>query len=746
MTDVIDEAFINEMVTLLDSGALELSGIEGLTEAPTYQLCAGGSRSDTETSSNDTKHPKRRIMLREKETKRRRVYRQRLKDDRNALQHEVDGLTLTLETMKQTVLHRKVTNDRTFEKNGDDNGNVDVDMWKAMATWELEALKHAQGEQKQLLSTIASKSKIIKDLRSVVLSRFSKHATSPIQELAAAVTEKPSDDSLYEAYLHEVDVNYSRIDDEFRACGFHSKPKGITNSVVMNSDGSTKEFLHVNKALQPFRFLSFCDVIWRLSGRDHRQQDRELYDNFKDPDNNTIAVKFRVSKVLSTGAMVSMQQRLVVRRYVEANHFVLVWKLFVEGEGFYHGMHSNESGWCRLRPSTSQDGTWMEMYVRRSPMHYRVALSRGEAVRLFDDVLDDLIKEDHEEFMRAEEKRENRNTEAAKRRKRHCHKVKEEKKVLAQQASELVVQLSRLQRAKTEMKARQLQNFTLGAWKAVSLRQLERRLQVEKQQKLLKDEVALKSRMIHQMNRLLRENLQSQQENIISFESMNPSLETEGLSLFKTMSSEMDDLYLQTDKVMRGLTLKSSSVPLQYNLTRKWDQGVLYFDSADKIKFPYDFKETWYTISAVLVSGSVTDLVTTMERKNKNIVNMNYRTKYKSRQGGTAECLIYSVARRYVEKDRLVHVWRRFIEGKGEFHGYHAEETAWLIVRPSNETFDTVSDTILESYSRLVPMVFGNLPGCDMDIDRFVQIIAESRKNETKLMVEMMEKLITNDQ
>eukprot|EP00644_Phytophthora_capsici_P016900 jgi/Phyca11/20184/fgenesh1_pg.PHYCAscaffold_59_\ len=41
------------------------------------------------------------------------------------------------------------------------------------------------------------------------------------------------------------------------------------------------------------------------------------------------------------------------------------------------------------------------------------------------------------------------------------------------------------------------------------------------------------------------------------------------------------------------------------------------------------------------------------------------------------------ISRFYKEKDRLIFIWKMSSEGEGAFSGLHAEETAWMIVRPT---------------------------------------------------------------
>jgi hypothetical protein len=63
----------------------------------------------------------------------------------------------------------------------------------------------------------------------------------------------------------------------------------------------------------------------------------------------------------------------------------------------------------------------------------------------------------------AEDRREIRNVQAAKRRQRYRQKLRDERETLTVQASELSGELTNLQVAKAELKARQAGNLALGA-------------------------------------------------------------------------------------------------------------------------------------------------------------------------------------------------------------------------------------------------------------------------------------------
>ncbi|KAF1784818.1 hypothetical protein GQ600_24035 [Phytophthora cactorum] len=127
-------------------------------------------------------------------------------------------------------------------------------------------------------------------------------------------------------------------------------------------------------------------------------------------------------------------------------------------------------------------------------------------------------------------------------------------------------------------------------WRAVAARQLERRMQAEQQQKLLRAEVVGRTRLIPQMSLLLEDRLKSkQQDRLISYEWVETNCETGGSALFTTMLEELDDAYLRTDDFVHGLEFESA-VQVAYTLTRNQKDGVLYFDSADRVVVPYNFE------------------------------------------------------------------------------------------------------------------------------------------------------------
>eukprot|EP00644_Phytophthora_capsici_P005951 jgi/Phyca11/97785/e_gw1.2.733.1 len=332
-----------------------------------------------------------------------------------------------------------------------------------------------------------------------------------------------------------------------------------------------------------------------------------------------------------------------------------------------------------------------------------------------------------------------RNAQAAKRRHRYRQQLKEERESLKAQTTQLSGQLLKLQKARAQLKAKQAENLAFGAWRAIAVRQLEQRLQAEKRQKVLREEVASRARMIRRMNILLHERLQNRETNpIISLEWMKTNREADGSELVKSMMSEFDTQYAQIDEVSRGLEFKTS-IPMSHDLTKKWQDGVLYFDSADRMEYPYGFEQTAEVLTTLFMSDDEVNWESIQVQGIKDTFAMKYRTTYQVSPGRYSSFVVYGATKKYRAKDRVVFLCRCFSEGCDEFEGFHSDETLWLVVRPSADSLNT---TILECYSRLIPMHFSSAPSCNENLDNFVKIVAEWGKQESNKMMELMERLL----
>jgi hypothetical protein len=248
--------------------------------------------------------------------------------------------------------------------------------------------------------------------------------------------------------------------------------------------------------------------------------------------------------------------------------------------------------------------------------------------------------------------------------------------------------------------------------------------------------------MIDEMSLLLQEQLQS--ERMISCEAVASS----GSALLTTLSSELDGVYAQTDEVFQH-TEYDPLDPKIYNLTRKRDRGMLYFDSADRMELPCDYERACDAVSVIMLSEPDATLQLSSARDVADTITVKYAVTYKLKQGGSARFIVHGAGKRYQEQDRVVYVWRSFTEGQDELDGLQSDETSWMIVRPwrkeEREDSSATSSSVLESYTRMVPVGFGSTSARNEDIDRFVGILAESGEQEIKDMIGAMEALVIKD-
>ncbi|KAG6946778.1 hypothetical protein JG688_00015843 [Phytophthora aleatoria] len=127
----------------------------------TARTLPGLIASDNQTSSSpsDQECQNTKDALRAKETKRRQVYRQRLKEERETLFVEAGELSKKLQRLKKTT--KKTTAHPEL--------NVRPSkVWKNVAVAELEARERAEQEFQRLVAAVTAQAKLIDDLTRIM--------------------------------------------------------------------------------------------------------------------------------------------------------------------------------------------------------------------------------------------------------------------------------------------------------------------------------------------------------------------------------------------------------------------------------------------------------------------------------------------------------------------------------------------------------------------------------------------------
>lgn len=149
----------------------------------------------------------------------------------------------------------------------------------------------------------------------------------------------------------------------------------------------------------------------------------------------------------------------------------------------------------------------------------------------------------------AERRRKITNAQAAKRRVKYLKRVKDKRETLKRQARDLTEDLQGMKDAqeKARKEVEKADALATSVWRATCIRQKERRMESEEQQRRLKAAVISRDQLIHQMHSLLQHRLASSQlEGLMLLEGK----EKKGTALFKTFVHELDTIHAQTDEVI----------------------------------------------------------------------------------------------------------------------------------------------------------------------------------------------------
>ncbi|KAL3670922.1 hypothetical protein V7S43_004107 [Phytophthora oleae] len=346
-----------------------------------------------------------------------------------------------------------------------------------------------------------------------------------------------------------------------------------------------------------------------------------------------------------------------------------------------------------------------------------------------------------------EQKRRHRNALATVRRNRYREKLKGEKEALELQEIELSKLLDKLKAARVKEDVNPGQQMMMSMWRAAAMREQEKRLEAEAQHQQLKAAVISRSNMINNVQGLML----LRRENTKMDAGTWCSEEKDGAAVFRGFKAELDFLYAKTEEVMRGAEF-NMAWPMTYTPMKRQQQGVELFDSADATVLPYSYEHVCRAVSFMMLSDPDENEYHQEDQNSENTAAIKYHMKCRLKGGDNAKIDSYNVTRRYAEDSRLVFVWRALYEGHDSLSGFHADETGWFVVRPSLTVSsanlrcsDEASSTILESYTRFVPMGMRKASTNGVHKDRFAAILAKAGEEEVKEIVDMLEKVLLGE-
>ncbi|KAJ8552526.1 hypothetical protein ON010_g10021 [Phytophthora cinnamomi] len=332
-----------------------------------------------------------------------------------------------------------------------------------------------------------------------------------------------------------------------------------------------------------------------------------------------------------------------------------------------------------------------------------------------------------------DERQKVRNANAAKRRLKYAKKVKDEKE-------QLVAKLAGLKATKSENKWIMERTRSMPVWRAIATRQLQGRLVAETERRRLRELVAARATLIHELGEKMRRHLQGSGVSMDETEGQSaPPLEQEDVLLFDKYLLEVDTAFDGIDEVHRAWRVEDA--PLSSVRARPSGEGLKYFENLDVQLTPFDFRRTgdalWESMRLVHFRSD--------RQRYRSVVDLDSVIAVKFQVGNNCQdasnLIIRIVMKRRVEPERIVILWRAHTKGEGELNGIHADETGWSVVRPTDaESKSAVGmSTAILTFIRFVPY---NAKGCESKLAQFLKLAEFSGHEHGAEIVRSMESIL----
>ncbi|OWZ20972.1 hypothetical protein PHMEG_0004542 [Phytophthora megakarya] len=600
----------------------------------------------------------------------------------------------------------------------------------------------AEERQKQLTAAVKTQATYI-DYMKTILTR--QHCCTLISGNDGHLDNqrlKSTEFELVHMIIRELEANYAQIDEILRECDvvLPTTEGRVDMAHTRDSDGEVVYTQQIVKVVQPFSLGDTDRSLWTAFNAYHKvKPDFEQLD-VEDAE-NTCAIIFRDIITLGTGKKVSVRQRSVLRRIIEKNRIVFLWKFMSEGEGDFSGIHQDETGWCSLQPSSTstEPATVLLLCNRRSPMQFSDFSSSGlsEEQKIdFDRLLQVSDEEAWGDIASELEKlliKDALTDIGRKRRLAYHERQKLERKRLYQLVDEMSMELLRLEQA-----------MPVGNWQMIAKQQLQARQDAENQHHRLQAAVRSQSQFIQKCSNVIQEALaernidrSTEYDDEISRNHKRIRLEPLDTDIYHEYLKELDHIYAQTDKIFESNRIDAASNDPNISAW-KTNNDTGYFEFANKKSMPYNYLQAGqilWKLGLLLHNEEERQLYDEVEDP-ENTIALKFRMKTLLEPDGIASALQRIVGRRYIENNRVVVVWRSFTEGEGCFRGMHSEETGWCVIKDfSNER------AMMNIFMRNIPMHFSMAEEKEAAVRQFTDLVCSSGSDDVFEMTDSLEKL-----
>ncbi|KUF89125.1 Cytochrome P450 86A2 [Phytophthora nicotianae] len=331
----------------------ELALVETQTEAP-------AAKTSAKTKARKVSKPKRPLnynpnRAREQQRKELLYLREKVVE----MEQELNAL--------QSTRRPKTLTEVEGDKQEDERENVALagfnapEVWKEMASHQLEQRLKSERENRRLKAVLEGQIKIGKSLAKLL------EATSTTQPMESCVygpqrtrrmhasAPDRTGPGIFAELMAGVDDSYREVDDVFRANGLGEMESSFSDAKMrVGPDGVYME-IFANKVL-PFDVASTGTAAWQYFAKSMEHMPFRFFYQ-KDPQNlettdDTIVESFGM-ELHANGTQADFRVKEVLRRYVDEDRVVIVWRSFIDPVEFsgapLRGAEFREKGYIVIR-------------------------------------------------------------------------------------------------------------------------------------------------------------------------------------------------------------------------------------------------------------------------------------------------------------------------------------------------------------------------------------------------------------
>lgn len=322
---------------------------ELLAALPSLEWLAEGDQEDDRAAAKDLHSDRKKERERALSARRKRVHRERLRDELQGLQRQVVELETRLGAMRS-------------ERDPPGRAGARVTVLRDLVVTHQRRRRAAEALNRRLKAQVARNSALMDELSAFASEQHVEQKVGRPEE-ACRLTDK----SLLAAFVDELDEVYAKTEEEMRR--FSSQPRELWShdrSWRADAESGAEVLEIVDSFVLPFPFSKTGPALWQAMEAVYSQDD-SLWEDPRDRPANTIAVNMRLSEnVKDVGVS------FVMREYVERHRTVIVWRALSEAmEGTKAGVSTDETGWSVLMPTLGDsrgEATFMNTFVRITPL------------------------------------------------------------------------------------------------------------------------------------------------------------------------------------------------------------------------------------------------------------------------------------------------------------------------------------------------------------------------------------------